>query len=221
MLPDKVMDLIYTKYLKMSISYKGIQRIEKYPYPSIALREIIVNAIAHRDYSTYTPIQINVYADKMIIFNDGHLPLNWTERDLFKTHKSVPFNPNVARAFLRAGYIEAWGTGINKIQKACKDEGAEVPAYKARGNELRVIFAVNKDLSLQNEGINEGINERPIIALLRENPQITTKEIAVKLSKTEKAIESALYRLKKNGFISRKGARKNGAWIVSRPPFKT
>jgi ATP-dependent DNA helicase RecG len=60
------MDLLLTKYLKASISYRGIQRVESLPVPEAALREAVLNAILHKDYSPATPVQISVYADKLI-----------------------------------------------------------------------------------------------------------------------------------------------------------
>lgn len=60
------MDLLFTKYIKAEISYEGINRIEKYEYPRDAVREALLNAIAHKDYSGGVPIQISVYSSKII-----------------------------------------------------------------------------------------------------------------------------------------------------------
>lgn len=70
---EKTMDILLTKYLKASITYEGLHRKERYPIPESVLREALLNAIAHKDYSGSTPIQISVYADKMIIWNEGQL----------------------------------------------------------------------------------------------------------------------------------------------------
>jgi ATP-dependent DNA helicase RecG len=83
---DKIMDIVYLNYFKGIISYEGIQRIESYPVPHPAFREAITNAIMHRNYSTGIPIQIKIYKDKVIIYNDGHLPENWTVQDLLARH---------------------------------------------------------------------------------------------------------------------------------------
>jgi len=73
---EKAMDLLFTKYIKAAISYEGINRVETYEYPRDAVREALLNAIAHKDYSGGVPIQISVYSDKIIIWNEGHLPEN-------------------------------------------------------------------------------------------------------------------------------------------------
>lgn len=62
---DKTVDLVYTKYLKALISYEGIQRVEQFMFHKEAFREILLNAIVHKDYSSCNPIQISVYEDKI------------------------------------------------------------------------------------------------------------------------------------------------------------
>ena len=118
---DKVIDLIYTKYLKALVDYKGIQRTEQYMFPQEAFREILLNAIVHKNYSGCNPIQISVYEDKMYIWNDGIMPSNLTSTEkLFQKHSSKPYNPKLAEIFFKSGMIEAWGRGFDKIKRACK-----------------------------------------------------------------------------------------------------
>ena len=81
---DKVIDLIFTKYLKANISYEGVTRVETYPFPKAAIREAVYNAIVHKNYATQIPIQISIYKDKLYISNDlvffhqvGQLKLLW------------------------------------------------------------------------------------------------------------------------------------------------
>jgi len=116
---DRGMDLLLTKYLKALISYEGIQRIETYLVPEEALREALLNAIAHKDYGSGTPIQVSVYDNKVMLWNPGQLPPNWTVEQLTKKHSSRPFNPDIANAFFRSGMIEAWGRGIERILQSC------------------------------------------------------------------------------------------------------
>jgi ATP-dependent DNA helicase RecG len=132
-MPDKVIDLIYTKYLKGNIRYEGTQRIDEYPVPKGALKEAVLNAIVHRDYSTGIPIQIKVYDNKIIIYNDGILPDNWDINDLLNAHRSRPHNPFVANAFFRSGQIESWGRGIDRIKEECQRFGTEEPNFKSKG----------------------------------------------------------------------------------------
>ena len=107
---DKVVELIYTKYLKALTSYEGLQRIETYMMPKEAFREVILNAINHKLYESGNPIQISVYEDKIIVFNQGHWPEDIELEDIYvKKHSSYPHNPNLIKTFFEAGEIEAYG----------------------------------------------------------------------------------------------------------------
>ena len=117
---EKTMDLLFTKYIKALISYDGINRVETYEYPKDAVREALLNAIAHKDYSGGVPIQISVYFNKIFIWNEGQLPEDWTVQNLMEKHASRPYNPDIANALFRSGYIESWGRGTIKIIRACK-----------------------------------------------------------------------------------------------------
>lgn len=91
---DKAVDLVYTKYLKALIFYDGIQRVEQFMFHQDAFREILLNAIVHKDYSSCNPIQISVYEDKIYIWNDGEMPSELNSADkLFMKHSSKPYNP--------------------------------------------------------------------------------------------------------------------------------
>lgn len=67
------------------------------------LLKALLNAIAHKDYSGGVPIQISVYRDKIIFWNEGQLPENWTIKNLLVKHASRPYNPDIAIALFRSG----------------------------------------------------------------------------------------------------------------------
>lgn len=115
---DKIIELIYLKYMRAKISYVGIQRQERYFVPEASLRETLLNALCHSQYNYGVPIQISVYKDKIYIANCGKLPDNWTAENLLRKHASRPYNPNIANTFYLAGLIESWGRGIEKICEA-------------------------------------------------------------------------------------------------------
>ncbi len=133
------LDLLLTKYLRAGISYEGVQRVETFPVPEAALREAVINAIAHKDYGSGVPIQISVYGDKLMIWNAGELPHNWTMERLTGKHASVPFNPDVANAFFRTAFLESWGRGIDLIRQASLTHGAPEPRLEW-DNGLWVVF---------------------------------------------------------------------------------
>lgn len=137
---EKTIDLLFTKYIKAIISYEGINRVETYEYPKDAIREALLNAVAHKDYSSGIPIQISVYKDKIMFWNDGQLPENWTIENLLSKHSSKPYNPDIANAFFRVGYVELWGRGITKMKIECEKADLPVPTYKYEASDFWVEF---------------------------------------------------------------------------------
>ena len=127
---DRTMDLLYSKYSRGLVSYDGVYRVETFPVPRQAMREAVINAVIHRDYADPVPIQIRVYDDRIILWNPGHLPADWTVERLSHEHASRPYNPGIAYAFLRAGMIEARGRGIGRIASACEAAGNPRPEWK-------------------------------------------------------------------------------------------
>jgi ATP-dependent DNA helicase RecG len=96
---EKAMELLLTKYTKALISYRGLSRIETNEYPKDALREALLNAVTHKEYPGSVPIQIRVYDDKIMIWNEGRLPADWTIQNILQNHSSRPNNPDIANAF--------------------------------------------------------------------------------------------------------------------------
>ncbi len=170
---EKTMDLLFAKYIKANISYEDIQRVEIYEYPKEAVREALLNAIIHKDYSGNTPIQISVYKDKIMFWNDGQLPENWTIETLTKKHSSKPYNPDIANAVFRCGYIESWGRGTIKIIEKCKEAGLPTPSYYYESSGFWVEF--RKDIYSESYLQSLNLNHRQIKAILytKDNEKIT------------------------------------------------
>ena len=173
---EKAMDLLFTKYIKAEISYEGITRVETYEYPKDAVREALLNAVAHKDYSGAAPIQISVYDDKIIFWNEGQLPENWTVENLLIKHPTKPYNPDIANAFFRSGYIELWGRGILKIIKECVDAGLPKPIVRYEMSGYFIEFNKEIDVSKLYQSLN--LNERQVKAILhlKQNGKITNRE---------------------------------------------
>ncbi len=119
-----------------------------------AFREILLNAIVHKDYSSCNPIQISVYEDKIYIWNDGEMPEELDSADkLFAKHSSKPYNPKLANVFFMSGMIEAWGRGFEKIKEACEKYDGSLPEYNISASGIMVLCkACDKYLKLLNDG---------------------------------------------------------------------
>ncbi|MDR2145516.1 MAG: ATP-dependent DNA helicase [Tannerella sp.] len=173
---EKTTELLFTKYIKAMISYEHIYRVETFEYPKEVVREALLNAISHKDYASGYPIQISVYSDKIMIWNEGTLPENWTVERLLSKHPSKPYNPDIANVFFRSGYVEAWGRGIEKITTQCVEAGLPVPLFNVEGNDFWTIF--RKDRYNEQSLKELGLNERQIKAVLyvKDRGKITNGE---------------------------------------------
>lgn len=217
---EKTLDLLLTKYLRAGISYEGLQRVETFPVPEAALREAVINAIAHKDYASRIPIQISMYPDKLMIWNSGHLPQHWTLDNLTHKHASCPFNPDVANVFFKAAYLESWGRGIELMRNACASQGAPDPVFRwDNGLWVEFPFAVpaspaqSSGVSATQEITQETTQEK-IIALLRQRPKLTRRDLAGKLGITDNGVKYHLNKLKAAGAIRHVGSTKAGHWEV-------
>ncbi len=185
---DKTLDLLLTKYLKALISYEGVQRVETYPAPETALREALLNAVAHKDYASGVPIQISVYDDKILFWNNGRLPEDWTVEHA--KHASQPFNPDIANAFYWAGMIEAWGRGIEKMRADCDACGVPEPVLRCEATGLWVEF---KNHATERD---TGKTSDKILDLLVQNPKLTI-ELARQIGKSDSAVKRTIQNFRK------------------------
>ena len=136
------------------------KRIDKLRYPRFPIREAILNAIIHRDYSSYSSsIAINIYPNKLQITSYGKLPKGITIKALAEDHLSVPVNPDIAHIFFLRKWIEMIGIGTVKMIKECRDLGFEEPLWLTSGYTVTVIFPGISVPFKYNEGINERISE--------------------------------------------------------------
>lgn len=172
---EKALDLLKTKYTQAIISYQDGIREETFTFPEDAIREALYNAIAHKDYSSGIPIQISVYRNKLIFWNEGQLPENWTVEKLTQKHPSKPHNPDIANTFFRAGYIESWGRGTIKMINACKAHKLAPPLFSNIPPDFQVELIKYTDKGLTELGLKEEL--RKIILYIQENGSISNSEV--------------------------------------------
>ena len=217
---ERAIDLLTTKYLRAEISYQGISRIERLSLPESVLREAVLNAVAHKDYSSSTPIQISVYKDKIIIYNEGQLPENWTIENLKIKHPSKPYNPDLANVLFRAGLIESWGRGTLKMISECKANMLPEPDFYYDFSGFIVEFNINR-AALGNKIKESSPKSSPksspiILQAIRSNSNISIKELAEISKLSERAVKKVIEKLKEEGFIRRKGSSRSGYWELIR-----
>lgn len=163
LLLQAVLNQLNHKFLIRSIGFEGMHRIEKGEYPLAAIREMLLNALVHRNYMG-APIQIRVYDDKMSIWNEGSLPAGLTLAALKRSHSSRPRNPIIADVAFKGGYIDAWGRGTIKILDTCKE--AELPEPEMQEQDGGFSITLFKNNLTQEHLRRLGLNDRQIKAVL-------------------------------------------------------
>jgi len=223
---DKIVELVYLKYMRAKITYEGMQRIERYFVPEDALREALLNALCHKQYQSGVPVQISVYADRLYIANCGCLPESWTLENLMQKHASSPYNPNIAHVFYLAGFIESWGRGVEKICSACQKDGVPQPEYTINPGDIMIKFvapesrvirpAIDRVTNKVTDRVTKKVTEKEekLLALIVEDPGYTMPQLAGKLKVSRKSIAAWIKRLKEENIIERVGSARNGYWRV-------
>lgn len=170
-----VLNQLNHKFLIKTIEFEGMHRIEKGEYPVAAIREMLLNALVHRNYMG-APIQIRVYDDKISIWNEGTLPDGLTLDALKRSHSSRPRNPIIADVCFKGGYIDAWGRGTIKIIDTCKQADLPEPEMIELDGGFSIMLFKNNLTTEQL--IKLGLNERQIKAVeyMKGKRKMTNKE---------------------------------------------
>lgn len=209
----------------IKISYHKETRVETYPFARDAVREAVFNALIHCNWADNVPVQIRIEDDAMFISNCSMLPFGWTAERLLGAHASKPYNPDIARVFYRAGYIESWGRGIQKIIDACKKLGADEPEYIVSGGDIMVKFTALQSAKVpdsktpkgQDEPLKEPMDEpleEKILQVLRNTPNCTYDELTEALGVSRSTVKRSIKQLSEHDKIERKGGKRYGYWEV-------
>ncbi|MCX4295134.1 MAG: winged helix-turn-helix transcriptional regulator, partial [Prevotella sp.] len=218
------------RYINLSFNYfcnfyRIIERKEPLEIPEDALREIIFNSIVHKlQFGTWN--QMSIYDDHIRLWNEGVLPENYTVETLMSKHTSKPRNPKMAQVFYRAGFIEAWGRGYEKIMKAFDKANLKRPEFTVeQGGVTAIIYreifmSIRGDAKLNqtepkpNQNRTKTEQKIQILELLSETPTITRAEIAEILTLHESSVQRRLEALVKEGKLRHIGPTNGGSWEV-------
>lgn len=220
-----VMEQLEKKFLIKPVRFEGLRRIEELEYPVPALREMLLNALVHRNYMG-SMTQLKVMDDRISLWNAGALPVELTIDKLFQVHESFPRNPLIADICYKSGYIDSWGRGVEKIIEACKRSGLSRPLIEERFGGVAVEILKNteksqvetqgKDRNKTSGNRRDSVGKTSVMILnaCRENPAITIPEMADKIGITERSVQRNIQKLQADGFLQRIGGRKEGYWEV-------
>jgi len=196
-MPEKIMDFVQL-YMEKKIEISALRRKEDYDIPLPAIREGILNAICHRDYSiTGSDNKLDIFSDRIEITSPGALPLGITLQDL-GDGISEARNRLIVKIFREAGYVEQLGTGIMRIKEACRTNALPEPKFEETGNFFKtIIFRASLNISPDLEDVFE---------LIRRGLPLGSKEIAANLNIHQNTALKRLKQLEEKGLIYKQGS---------------
>jgi len=188
--------------IKKSAEIIGTKRIEKYEYPEKAIREIVANAVIHRDYKiTETYTQVNIFEDRIEVFNAGCLPPGVTIENI--KDAQVSRNEVIAARLKEFDYLEEYGRGIDIVFNEMKKWSLLPPIFKNTSNSFKVILMGEKLSKLNKRQVK-------IWEYLVENKNVTAKECEQIVPDTPRqTINYDLSRMQKMGLLHSVGKSKS------------
>ncbi len=199
-------------HISVAFEFDGsVKRKERFAYPLPAIREALLNAVVHRDYTNHSDIQIKIFDDRITLFSPGRLYGGLTVSDLLTdNYQSRMRNKLVAEAFYLTNNIEKYGSGFVRIRKELKAYPDITLEISEIGDGLLVTFT---QFGGVNEGVNEGVNI--LYNCIKQNPGLRLPELSKLSGAPLKILERWIKQLRDEGKIVYKGAPKTGGYHMA------
>lgn len=219
---DKAMTFFHN-YLPISgkINEENPTRVDTPAIPNKVLREVLVNALCHRDYSIVGgAISVAIYDDRVEVSSTGRLPSGINMANLIAKHRSTPRNPIIASVLYAVGYIEKWGRGIEKIISLSKEVGNPEPYFEETEVDVNVCLPLRKPILSGADATSKSdisLRQDEILAIIEKYKTVSTQQILSELKKPvpKRTIQADLTKLKRLGLVESKGRGKATVWIIS------
>ncbi len=227
-------EIFLKNHLNLSGKIKGFVREDNFEVPLVALREAVINAFVHRDYSRRgSDIKIAVFDNAVEITSPGVLPNSISVENILSEGRSEIRNTVIARVFKELNYIEQWGTGMAKIRNSCESAGLKTPQIKENGGFTQVVLfrpadaggyrRIPADSSKCRRIVvetNEKQNvlcgqEQKIIDFVEANQQINLKEAMELLGVKESRARELLGLLVKKDALVKNGSARSTFYTTS------
>ena len=223
--------------IRLGAVVKGLLRREAYELPVEAIREMIINAHCHRVLTDESCVQVAIYDDRLEVTSPGGLYNGLTYEEMMNGHTKLR-NKAIANILNQMGFVESWGTGIQKIKEAAVAYGLPKPEFQVYDGMVRINLyrkPVSPEIQLAVRESSEKFGESSekfgessekfgevlepdtkeiILNHMRLNPNISAKEIAQELDITPRAVEKNIKILREEGRLARHGSARNGYWEV-------
>lgn len=217
----------FRKHLNMHGKIVGLVRDEYLEVPAEALREVVLNALCHRQYERYNlTIGIAIYDDRIEIENPGILPPQITPENILQPHISYPYNPLIANVLYSTTYIENWGSGVKRIMEACQKRGVAAPTWTVNGGFVVVTFMrpAKGDTQDGTQNVTQGVTQDvtqdvtqedsldgKIEKAIKDNFNVTTEDLAKQFGVTSMTIKRHLAKMSHIRYV---GSGYSGHWEV-------
>ena len=187
-------------------------------WDAIAVREAIINAIVHNDYTREIPPKFEIFSDRLEITSTGSLPEGMGQNEFFEGY-SIPRNKEIMRIYKDLKMVEHLGSGIPRILQAYSKD-----CFKFSENFLRMTFLSSESVYIDDnkvvskdrlvDRLVEGLanSQKKIVDLILKNPNISKKDMSEHIGISTTAIDKNIATLKKKNIIKRVGGDKGGYW---------
>ena len=191
----------------------------------VALREAVINAIIHSDYSTELVPKFELFTDRLEITSAGSVHAGQEQEDFFVGY-SMPRNKTLMRVFKDLEMVEYLGSGMPRILKAYPREAYTFSSHFIRTTlpispqALALEREVTWESTPKNQGLADGLadglveSQQRILILIRANPRISKREMADSIGISTTAIDKNIIALKDKGLLQRIGSDKAGHWEI-------
>lgn len=177
-----------------------VRRREHWNLPPVAVREAVINAVAHADYAQHgAPIRVSIFDDRLEVENPGLLPFGLTVEDLPRGVSKLR-NRVIGRVFHTLGLIEQWGSGVQRMTGACRELGLAPPRFEEIATRFRVTIFTER---VGRPALDE--TDQAIVNALAGGKGLLTSEIAKTIGLTPRATRTRLARLVGSGLLREVG----------------
>lgn len=188
------------KNIPSSFKIEGTRRVDIPRIPRDVVREAVVNAMIHRDYSIGSSIFVRIGKKSVKIKNPGVLPPTLSIEDLYTEHHSEPRNEMLAELSYKIKLIEHWGMGTTKIINGLREHGLEDPVFSEKKGYFEVMLPLTEPI------LNE--RQKKILELLKRK-EMDFKSIEKELGVSQRTARHDLHILERSGFIKKTKRGKN------------
>lgn len=199
----------------------ALKREDAPAYPSDAIREGLVNALAHRDYAAFSSgATVTLYPDRVEIWNSGRLPQGWKEDRLRRNHPSLPANPDIAHVLFIRGYMERIGRGTLKIIEACRTAGIPAPKWSVDADGITLALYSRASDEAPQENINE--RQKRLLEALQPGESISAGDYAERFAEgvVERQARRDLRDLEDADLLRREGKGKATVYVRTQRAWK-